>query len=61
MSQEKSPKIRKLTNCKQREVNNDTLETISYFYKINRLLSLVTGQCIYKYIFLIVTVQLPLY
>jgi hypothetical protein len=35
-SQEKRPKIRKLA-CKQRGVNNETLEITSYFHKINRL------------------------
>jgi hypothetical protein len=41
----------------QRGVNNETFEIIPYFYKINRLRSVVTGQYIYIYI----TVQLPLY
>jgi hypothetical protein len=35
-SQEQCPKIQKLA-CKQRGINNETLEIISYFYKINRL------------------------
>ena len=43
-------KLRKMA-CQQRGVNNETLEIISYFYKINRLWSLVTWQYIYIYIF----------
>ena len=38
--------------CKQRGVSNETLEIISYFYKINRLLSVVIGQYIYIYIYI---------